>query len=343
VAALDFLARKDIRLISSLGLPSWELSTYLAGRQGIELELIVPGPRFPEPGEQCERVLSDFRLDPGKTRLIFTGEGPPKSLLSLRDRLALEQAEVVYPVSLRPGGRLEKLLAECENGTIEIREEFRIDWSRSGWRPKYDFQARGLNPELKELDSGWLIHWTHSTPGRWPDEEPWRFYHDMLARPQNYVRDARSTLKRIVEQGILRGSAWKMPHSRKAVSLTALSPAASVPLMRWRKRYLRYSLEPFGLAFRCETTKSLGARPVRYFDPECRPRDQSERLFYQSAGRIGDWTLEKEWRFPGDLRLEHFSGDDLVLIAADPAQTAGLRRELNPRFRIMPLFAENVS
>ncbi|MEA1997114.1 MAG: hypothetical protein U9N45_05720, partial [Gemmatimonadota bacterium] len=134
----------------------------------------------------------------------------------------------------------------------------------------------------------------------------------------------------------------KMPGGRSAVSLTALSPAESVPLMRWRKRYLRYSLEPFGLAFRTEAIKRLGAGPVHYFDPDLRPREGSDRLYYQSAGRIGDWTVEREWRLEGDLSLDAFSPQDLVLITADPVQAGWMEKELNPRWRVMPLFMESL-
>lgn len=329
--------------MSSIGLPSWELSTYLAGRKGLNLELIIPQA---EPlGIDCyrEKVLSDYRLEREKTVFHLAGEGSKTGFMAARDRLAFDLADIVCPVSVRPGGRLEKFLAEYRRGPGRVREEFGIQWRRVAWRPRYELENSALNPELEDFNSGWLFHWTHTHPGKWPDEEPWRFYSDMLEKPEVYVRDARTTLGRIMCEGVLRASAWRMPAGCKAVSLTALSPDRAAGLMRWRKRYLRYSLEPFGLAFRRDLLRKLGAAPVHYFDPLCGPPEGIDRLFCQSAGQVGKWTAEEEWRFPGDLELKNFSRDMMILIAVDTAEAAKLKQETGSRWRIISFLTEKKS
>ncbi|MEA1996808.1 MAG: hypothetical protein U9N45_04190, partial [Gemmatimonadota bacterium] len=151
VAALDTLAsRGDISLVSSLGLPSWELTTFLAGKLGTRLDLIVPGSEFEVPGsEEYNRLLEDFGLDGRKTVFHFTGAGSPGERMAGRDRMAFELAGEVCLVSIRPRGRLERLICEHEGcARLEFCDEFRIEWQDTQWRPRYDFEGRTLNPEL---------------------------------------------------------------------------------------------------------------------------------------------------------------------------------------------------
>jgi len=337
-AALETLSHRDVSLIASLGLPSWELPVYLAGAFGMNLILVVPGDEIASGGAQYKRLLEDFRLDREKTRMEFTGSGPEKDLMAVRDRLAFELAGIIYPVSVRPGGRLAGLLEDCRSGQAEICRDWQIEWQRGGWHPGYDLQSSPLNPALGRIDRGWLFHWTRSNPGRWADEPPWRFYKALLARPEAYARHAGTTLARIVSQRRLAASSWNMPGGRAAVSFTALSPAETLPLMRWRRRYTRYSFEPYGLAIRRRVLEKLGAGPVEYYQPGEKPPEERESLFYQSMGRVGDWKAEKEWRLPGDLNLEHIPRSDMLLIVPGPEEKAKLERQLKIPLQIFNLF-----
>ena len=125
-----------------------------------------------------------------------------------------------------------------------------------------------------------------------------------------------------------------MPGGQAAVSFTALSPAEAVPLMRWRKRYTRYSFEPYGLAFRCKFLTKLGARPVEYYQPGRKPTKERETLFYQSMGRVGDWKAEKEWRLPGNLDLEQIPESDMLIIVPDREEKTKLERQLKVPWQI---------
>ncbi|MBN2288238.1 MAG: hypothetical protein JXQ83_02825 [Candidatus Glassbacteria bacterium] len=338
VRALESLKGKALRLTASVGLHNWALTAYLGGRLGLDLDLIVPFGQDSRGRECFARTLSALALERRKTRPVFTGCTDGRDFYGVRDRLALETAEVVYPVSLRPGGRLEKLLGELAQGKKEIREEFRVKWSGRPWTPRYCLPLDRLNPALERLGRGLLIHWTHSWPGPWPGEEPWEFYREMLAGGEDYVRDARATLLEIIAGGRLRGSSWKMPAGEPAVSFTALSPAEAVGLMRWRRRYTRYTFEPYGLAFSRESLERLGAAAVRYLGPGERAGPGEDRLFTQSTGRKGNWEAEKEWRFRGDLDLGGFKPGELVLIVPDEEQAGRFRTGTGFPGEVVPLF-----
>ena len=338
VNALENLRDKSVRLLASVGLNTWELTAYLGSKLGMDLELIVPDAEDEEGWGSFAKALKAFSLDRERTRPVFTGRASVRDFFTARDRLAFELANVVYPISVRPGGRLDALLKEFSNSGKEVCDQFRIKWSRVSWTPSYCFPMEKLNPELQLFERGWLTHWTHTWPGAWPAEEPWEFYQDMLADRGNYVRDAKQTLKRVIGEGLLRGSSWKMPRSESAISFTALSPVEAISLMRWRKRYTRYSLEPYGLAFRQESLERRGARPVRYLRLREPVPSGEERLFTQSAGRKGNWAVEREWRLKGDLRLEDFTTEELVLIAENSEVSEVFRRKLDPIWKVVPLF-----
>ena len=338
VSALESLADKNLRLIASAGLPTWELAACLGGNSGLGLELIVPGRQDEGGREYFAKILRNLALDRKNTRPVFAGPRSARDFYAVRDRMALELADIVYPVSIRPGGRLDALLAEFLKKGKQVREDFRIKFSRNAWTPSYSFPMDKLNPQLRLFERGWLTHWTHTWPGAWPGEEPREFYRDMLADPGNYVRDARATLVRIIGEGLLRGSSWKMPSGEPAVSFTALTPAEAVGLMRWRKRYARYSLEPYGLALRRESLERAGTRPVRYLRNRDTVPSGEERLFTQSAGRKGNWTVEKEWRLRGDLKLEEFAKEELVLITADSEVSVAFQEKFDPPWEVIPLF-----
>ncbi len=338
VKAMENLMDKSVRLLASIGLNTWELTAYLGGKLGLDLELIVPGGEDEEGWGSFTEALKALRLDREHTRPVFAGKGSVRDFFAMRDRLAFELAKVVYPISVRPGGRLDGLLREFSNSGKEVCDQFRIKWSRVSWTPSYCFPMEKLNPELQLFEQGWLTHWTHTWPGAWPGEEPWEFYRDMLADRRSYVRDAKETLKRIIGEGLLRGSSWKMPSGESAISFTALSPVEAISLMRWRKRYTRYSLEPYGLAFRQEPLERQGAREVCYLRPREPVPSGEERLFTQSAGRKGNWAVEREWRLKGDLKLEKFTRKELVLITEDSEVSEVFRTKLNPIWEVIPLF-----
>ena len=150
------------------------------------------------------------------------------------------------------------------------------------------------------------------------------FFRDLLANGTLYVRNAAETLRRIITEGRFRGSSWKVPGGATAVAFTSLSPGDTLELMRWRKRFVRYSFEPYGIAIRRDVLVNHGARPIRYAQRGNALRD--EGLFVQSPGEKGDWTREQEWRIRGDMALDDLKASDFIVVvpeARDAEDLAG--------------------
>ena len=317
VKLVDMLARKNVTLLCSTEPSPWDLATYLAGRHRMNVELIVKaGNNDAGEAEFC-RILDHCDLDSMRTTPLYLEKtyrlsSYQKKIWQARDRFAVEKAHVIYPVSIRPGGRLDHIMSS-EQANDKVRNDFRIHWSKSGNRPDYEFKGRTVNP----LPSGnWLVHWTRASQGPWPGEKARQFYRDLLDNPAVYVRNAEATLARILGEQHIRGSSWKIPGDERAIAFTALSIEDALPLMRWRKRFVRYTFEPYGIAVRRSALIDCGARAVCYNREET-DDSKYDRLFVHAPGEITDWTREKEWRIRGDLSLEKIDKRDLIALVPD--------------------------
>ncbi|MBN1293589.1 MAG: hypothetical protein JXB48_17245 [Candidatus Latescibacteria bacterium] len=316
VYAIKKFAEKNNTVVCSTEPSPWSLTTYLAGTLGLNIELIVRHSENGEGKKAFNDILENYNFDCSRTQPHFIQQLSGKKLTEkatwqIRDRVALELADVIYPISVRPGGRLDKLL---QDNKIEpkVNNDFRIEWSRGGDRPSYRFKNRIIN----SLHGDWLIHWTCASPGPWPGEKSWQFYRDLLTNPDTYVRSAGATLARIVNEECVRGSSWKISGDDPAVAFTAQSIAEALPLMRWRKRFVRYTFEPYGIAVKKSALIDFGAREVSYEQIELSD-NKPDKLFIHAPGEITDWSLEKEWRVPGDLPFDKINKHDMIVIVPE--------------------------
>ncbi len=328
VRAVKTLSEQQVTILCSTDPVMWNLVTMLAGKSGMEIILTVKTEDDSEGQNEFKRILEDYALDENHTSPLYLGENPgnqPKKLWIPRDIFALKTADIVYPVSIRPGGRLDSLLSGG-GYSAEMRNDFRIPWSherqKSG-QAVYDFSGCAVNPFP---DGEWLVHWTRASQGPWPGEKARGFYRDLLKNPDTYVRSAGETVVKIISEKMIRGTSWNIPGGTRAVSLTSLPPEDAVSLMRWRKRFVRYSFEPYGIAIKRNILVRMGAQEVHYGKPHADfPRD---KIFLQSPGEKGDWIKEKEWRIRGDLRLDSFDMDDYFVIVPDETAAEKIRNRI---------------
>ena len=336
--AVRALADRGERFISSTEPAQWDLLTYLARSCGAEIQLIVKMPDTDRGRAEYSRLLGEFALDPQRTSPLFLNAEPsgsvshPKDAWPVRDRFALTLADSVYPVSIRPGGRLETMMRE-PSFRGKLFQEYRISWTPQGIIPRYTLTGKNWNP----LPPGeWLVHWTRTCQGRWPGETFAEFYHDLFAHESVYSRSAARTLKRILHEGKIRGSSWRMPGNIPAVAFTALSPGEAFALMRWRKRHVRYTFEPFGIAIRRGVLAALGVEEVVYtHGPEDRFLTDTFRT--HAAGEGDRWAGEREWRLRGDLLLSGISSEAIRVIVPEEA-TARKMKAAMPFFSVHILF-----
>lgn len=161
----------------------------------------------------------------------------------------------------------------------------------------------------------WLLHWTRSTVGPWPEQEEQEFEDELILGCRSSDRSALATLLRIVNEGKLWASSEAIRGGHRVVSFT------EVPLHEFRQRRTyrrhrrRYDFEPWGIAIRRGVLTSVGARPVIYGDEETWDKStENDQPFFQNIGTGDGWTQdEREWRITDHVRLKELPSSAVVV------------------------------
>lgn len=172
------------------------------------------------------------------------------------------------------------------------------------------------------LDGEWdmLTHTTRSWGGPWPDESFESYADCLLESRSDADHSALVALRRIVMQRRLAASGRMIRGGYQVVSFTACPLKELVSLHRYRPHRVRWDFEPYGICIRTDWLKSRGARAVRYGDESFwQSMSEEDRPFFQidSEATVIDWSVEREWRHPGDLDLTELSPGDALLFVPD--------------------------
>jgi hypothetical protein len=338
---VDGVIRHGLTVITSTGLNTWELTAHLVNIGGGQQTIVLPPIAEESIPSLITRTIDDFMLDP--TRCLFvvpSSDSVPgkcaKDFWPERDLLAVELADVILPLSIRPGGKFDRLQNQAATAGKEICSDFRVDYRRPVDRLQYDFKDSTLNPALDDPNRRYVIHWTRSSHEPYPAETRFEYYRDILAS-DGYCRSAYHTLLRIATDGTIKGSSRFIRGGHRVVSLSALEPREAVRLMRWRRRYVSYSFEPYGVAVRTDIAIAAGLRPVIYGDDDLYSQlADSDRPFFQSRGsEISDWRPEAEWRCLGDLSLQRLPADGIKLVAHTCQEAFALQK--STKHEVIPL------
>jgi hypothetical protein len=342
--AVDSVIRQELTVITSTGLNTWELTAHLVntgrGRQIIILPLMdeesIPS--------LITQIIDDFKLEAKRCQFVAPGSEmvsrqSTKDLRPERDLLAIELADVILPLSIRPRGNLDGLLNQASLAGKEICNDFRVGYHPPVDRVRFNFERSILNPVPNDPNRRYVIHWTRSSHEPYRAETRFEYYHDVLAS-DTYCRSAYYTPLRIATDGTIKGSSRFIRGSYPVVSFSALEPREAIKLMRWRRRYVCYSFEPYGVAIRMDTAIAAGLRPVIYGDDDLYFQlADGDRPFFQSRGSdVSDWRPEAEWRYLGDLNLQSLPVDGVKLIAYTRREAAALQQLV--KYEVIPLILD---
>jgi hypothetical protein len=330
--AVDYTVRQGLTVITSTGLNTWELTAHLANVGRGRQVLVLPSLDNESIPSVITQTMDDFKLDPARCLFVAPSSDtvPGKSAKNSwpkRDLLAVELADVVLPVSIRPGGNFDRLLDQAKVAEKEIGNDFRVDYRPPVDRVRYDFAECAVNPILNDQNWRYIIHWTRSSHTPYPAESRFEFYRDILGS-DTYCRSAFYTLAQITIDKTIRSTNRFIRGGYQVVSFSALEPPEAVKLMRWRRRYVCYSFEPYGVAIRTDIAIAAGLRPVIYGDDDLYSQlFDSDRPFFQNRGsEISDWRPEAEWRCLGDLNLQSLPADGIKLITYTSHEAAALQQ-----------------
>jgi len=318
-------------IVSSIGQFTWDLVSWEAFNRGVRLHLVVPRMERSRLEHLNRDLFGAINPDHQLINWVFVKSELPvesKKWWRERDRTVLEIADTVRAVSLRPKSGWEELLDA-------IRDHRRFDhrfvtrYKPESHHLRVAVDTERLNPELADWPTGYLIHWTRASHGPWPGETKAGFFRDFASaetEPSAYCRSAFHTLNRIISEGRIRASSWRVGSGVSMVALTECSPLESLSLIRWRSRWSRWSFEPYGIALDRDWLAAQGARRVRYVDENTwQALSAEEKPWCHQTGRFADvWPAEREWRGEGDLSLSDVPAGALRLIVRTPEEAVGL-------------------
>lgn len=151
----------------------------------------------------------------------------------------------------------------------------------------------------------WLLHWTRSRQGPWPDQNYHDWLDELILGCPAADRSEMATLLRILSDRRLRSSSDGIRGGVSVVSFTEVALADFRRLRVYRSHRHRYDFEPWGIGIRRQTMVNLGAQPVIYgADAQWESLAADQRWRFQKATRspgATDNLSEREWRVDGDV------------------------------------------
>ena len=178
-------------------------------------------------------------------------------------------------------------------------------------------------------EAEFLLHWTRRCSGPWPDQSEAEFLDDLIFRSQRRRHGELESLVRITACGRILGSRRLTRDQRPVVCFSNRRISELPSLKIFRSHLNRWDFLPYGVAVQREWLSARGCRPVIYGNEATWQSLSSEdRVFFQqatsSSGNI-DWTLEQEWRLPGDLELSRIPLHQVALFVPDHTMAEKLR------------------
>ena len=332
--AIACLADRDFVLVSSLGMNTWELALTFAARLQMRVivvvsESIVDRRRF------ANDIFRRFHLSPARTGFYFMTVSPGKTIKAswrARDAVVIDLADQLFPISIRPKGLLAALI---EANKEKVDSSFTMSYDNTS-RPRPKYQMTELNPDVNW--DQWLIHFTRSSSGSWPDETDYNFYSDLIESTSDFCRSAWRTVMHIVTTGIIYGHSKKIRGGHPVVPFALITPDSIKNLFRYRSRFLNPGFEPYGIAISKQSAIDLGIRPVIYGAMDIFDHlSEDDKPYFQNQGSYNSqWTIEHEWRRLGDFYLDLLPPDRIRIIVPTLHE---IPRPENPALPpIIPLF-----
>ena len=320
--AVKALIENGYTILTSIELVTWELLTFLVSEYGGSQVIVSPIGDKDSCKTIFEKTVTQFHLDEDKAAMVFVkseaDSRKPKSTWFKRDKAVIQLADLLAPVSIRPGGRLEKLLSETKKSTSS---EFRIHYAKPLANPPgYDFS------EAKFPEGIWdyIVHWTRTCHGPWPGESKYDFLNRLVNSGSEYPNNAFRSLKNMIKTEKIYASSKRIRKSIRCIGFSDLGPESMLKLMRWLPKRVSWNFEPYGLAIKKDAASDFEIRRVIYGDNEVYEKlSEENRPYFQSRGSEEvDWSEENEWRKLGDLTLDKIHRKDLALIVWSKAEAS---------------------
>jgi hypothetical protein len=325
VEAIEWCAEKEITILTSAGMTTWELIAAAVRLRKAKQRLFIPASSPQEFERKCHEASIQFDLEkPCIEPLFFKARASRQEIARYRDECVIGSAEILLPICVRRKGSIEELL-DRYGATASVVSRYQCPYGKRTPATRFELDVGNVPDELHQCTH--LIHWTRTSNGAWPGERKIDYYRALLAS-DTYPRTAYHTLQNILATRTVRASSNHMPGKTSVVSFSACAPAQFIPLMKWRSRYRQMSFEPYGIGLEREWALSRGISPVRYLDAKSEGPKPDEPWLCQSAGVKGNWRPENEYRYRGDFDLNAVPREKMVAYCLYESEAQEIEKEM---------------
>ncbi len=329
--AIQKLIGQDVVILTSVGMKTWEYLIFLAAKYKVKQRIYGPVTRDQKNIDVVEYYTKQFQLDPELTDYYFLEiEDLVKDNLFFqkeRDRLIVNDADIIYPISIRKDSTLKLLYEKTDKSQVVVSEQYMVKYIKNKQSYKYGIDKTKLNPKMDTLLEDYLIHWTRAINETWPDEYLYDYYQSIINSQSKYSHSAYHTLIRILSEKKLRVSSRHYRQGISAVAFSELQPSEAIDLMKWRARYNEMSFEPYGIAIRKKIAEKIGIKKVIYGDSKnFNSLHETDKPYFQSIGTKGYWAPEKEWRYIGEIDLSKINPKNLRVIVWKKEQVDSINK-----------------
>ena len=328
VEAIEWCAEREITVLTSAGMMTWELIASAARLRKAKQRLFIPASSPQEFERKCHEASIQFDLEKGCIEPLFFQAGSSRQEIArFRDECVIRSAEILLPICVRSKGSIEDLL-DRYGATASVVSCYQCPYEKRTPATRYELDVGNVPDEFHQGTH--LIHWTRTSNGAWPGERKIDYYQAIL-QSDTYPRTAFHTLQNILATGTVRASSNHMPGKTAVVSFSGCAPAQFIPLMKWRSRYRQMSFEPYGIGLEREWALSCGIRPVRYLDAKSEGPKPDEPWLCQSAGVKGNWRPENEYRYRGDFDLNAVPREKMMAYCLYERESQQIEKEMGIR------------
>jgi len=329
--AIKKITENNQILLSSVGMNTWEFLVYLAAKNRTRQIIYSPLEENQNKDALINYYTEQFRLSSSLTDWRFIKIKNIKNdyldFQKERDRLIINNADMIYPIALRPDSTLASLFNNREQSMTKIAEEYRTDYVKPDQPCKMKIDRESLNSNIDSRLNDFIIHWTRTSNNPWPGERLYDYYDAILLSGDHFPRSAHNTLTRILREKTIRASSRHYHKGISAVAFSELKPSNAINLMKWRARYREMTFEPYSIAIRKSAAEALGIKKVIYGDKKIYGSlNASDKPYFQSIGIKGFWVPEREWRHSGDIDLSVINPDDIKIIVWREAEIHSVKK-----------------
>ncbi len=336
--AVAYCAKREHRICASVELHQWEFLLYCASALDTAVKIYVPD-NFS--AEMTRKLMHEFNLDSDNCSFVNiqckrkskSNATSGKNWWRPRDEKILADADIIYPIAIRPGGFFKKALEKLESSEMQIDTRYSVEHKSPTWRAPTVPKSENINPELITKPWHFLTHWTHTSYEPWRDESKYQFYRSIHENKDDYSHSAYQGLRNILNENRIVTTQRKIRGQFEVVSFTEHAPLEALFFMSWRKGLIRNYWEPYGIAIDREWLLKHGARPVLYGNDDLFDSlDESCRPFFQPirSSRY-TWTEEREWRIVNDLNLNIIPDDKKFVITRTSVEAKQIEEEFGIR------------